>query len=119
MFQSFIARHLLKRVSGGKIQQPGKMQALARLPTLLRLGYALMRDERVPVWQRAAVVGALGLIFSPIDLPTNIPVVGQVWDFTLAVTVLDFFIQQLAPAHVVNEHIERLGLQGKIPLRTP
>jgi uncharacterized membrane protein YkvA (DUF1232 family) len=115
-FGRLLGRQALKRVSGGRINQPNKMQALMRLPQLLRLGYALMRDERVPLWQRAATVGAVGLIFSPVDVPSLVPIAGQFWDFTLAVVVLDVFINN-APAHVVNEHIVALGLEKKIPLR--
>jgi uncharacterized membrane protein YkvA (DUF1232 family) len=111
-----VARQLMKRASGGRIQHPNRVQALVRLPTLLRLGYVLFRDARVPMWQRATVVGLIGLIFSPLDIVGDIPVVGQFWDFTLAITVLDWFIQ-LAPAAVVNEHIVALGLEKKIPLR--
>lgn len=116
MFRRFVAARLLKRMTGGRIDRPGKMQAVLRLPTLLRLGYALFRDDRVPMWQRASAVGLVGLILSPLDLPGDIPVIGQLWDFTLAVVVLDAFIQ-MAPAHVVNEHIVRLGLEKKVPLR--
>jgi uncharacterized membrane protein YkvA (DUF1232 family) len=116
MFASFVLRQLLGRVSGGKLSKPGKMQAIMRLPTLLKLGYALMRDSRVPIWQRGAAVGLVGLIFSPVDVVGDIPVVGQFWDFTLAVLVLDTFIS-MAPAAVVNEHIARLNLGDKIPLR--
>ncbi|GAC1442982.1 MAG: hypothetical protein NVSMB52_00790 [Chloroflexota bacterium] len=116
MIGRFLGKQVLKRVSGGKIQRPNKIQALMRLPTVLRLGYALMRDSRVPMWQRAGVLGLIGLILSPIDLPGNVPVIGQAWDLSLAVAVLDTFIQW-APAPVVNEHIARLNLQGKIPLR--
>lgn len=105
----------VKRASRGRVN-PGRMAALMRLPTLLRLGYALFRDERVPLWLRGSTVAALGLIFSPIDLPTNIPLLGQFWDFTLSVAVLEWFIK-LAPAHVVNEHITALGLEKKVPLR--
>lgn len=115
-FGGFIGRQVLKRVSGGRVQQPGKVQAVLRLPTLLRLGYALIRDGRVPLWMRGTVLGLLVLIFSPVDLAGNIPVVGQFWDFTLAVVVLDGFIA-LAPAQVVNEHIKDLGLESKIKLR--
>lgn len=111
-----IGKQVLKRATGGKVQQPGKMQALTRLPTLLRIGYALFRDDRVPLWMRASVLGSLALIFSPLDFIGDIPVVGQFWDFTLAVVVLDTFLQW-APADVVNEHIRRLGLEGKIKLR--
>ncbi len=111
-----IGRQVLNRATKGKIQKPGRMQALMRLPTLLRIGYALIRDERVPIWMRAGVLGLLAVIFSPLDFMGNIPVIGQFWDFTLAVVVLDAFLQW-APAEVVNEHILRLGLQGKIKLR--
>jgi len=79
-------------------------------------GLALLRDNRIPAWQRATVVALLALVFTPIDVVNAIPVVGQFWDFTLAVVILDGFIQ-FAPAHVVNEHIVALGLQKKIPLR--
>ena len=111
-----LGKQAINKLSGGRINKPNKMQAVMRLPQLLRLGYALMRDERVPLWQRATAVGAVGLIFSPIDVPSFIPVAGQFWDFTLAVVVLDTFINN-APAHVVNEHIVALGLEKKIPLR--
>jgi hypothetical protein len=82
----------------------------------MRLGYALFRDERIPLWQRGGVLGLLALILSPLDLPGDIPVLGQFWNFTLAVTVLEMFIKT-APPYVVNEHITRLGLEKKIPLR--
>jgi uncharacterized membrane protein YkvA (DUF1232 family) len=115
-FGRLLAGRAVSRLTGGRINKPTRVQALLRLPQLLRLGYALLRDERVPRWQRGAVLGMLGLIFSPIDVPSLIPVAGQFWDFTLAVVVLDLFIQN-APAHIVNEHISSLGLEKKIPLR--
>jgi uncharacterized membrane protein YkvA (DUF1232 family) len=103
-------------MTGGKVQRVGRMQALVRLPSLLRMTLALLRDNRVPIWQRMSVVGLVALILSPIDAIGDIPVVGQFWDFTLVVTVLDAFMQ-IAPADVVNEHIIALGLQNKLPLR--
>lgn len=111
-----LGKQVMKRVGGGKYQKPNRVQALMRLPVLLRLGYALLRDARVPVWQKGAVLGVLGLIFSPLDFVGDIPVVGQFWDFTLAVVVLDAFIQ-MAPAHVVNEHISALNLENKVQFR--
>jgi len=111
----FFMGRALRRATGGRVN-PVRMAALLRLPTLLRLGYALFRDERVPLWLRAGTVAALGVIFSPIDLPTNIPVVGQFWDITLSVAVLEWFIR-LAPPHVVNEHIAELGMEKKFPFR--
>lgn len=116
MIAKIVSKQVLKRVSGGKIQRPNRIQALIRLPALLKLGVALLRDSRVPLWQRGAAVGAIALILSPIDAIGEIPIVGQFWDFTLAVVVLEAFIQ-LAPGHVVNEHIVAQKLQKKIPLR--
>jgi len=114
--RGYIAGRLLNRLTPGRLQRPGRIMALRRLPTLLRLGYVLFKDERVPVWQRVAVVALLGLIFSPVDIANFVPVVGQFWDYTLAVVVLDAFIQ-MAPADVVNEHIRSLKLENKVPLR--
>lgn len=111
-----VLKRVGKRASGGRLQKPGRMQALMRLPTLLRLGYALFRDSRVPLWQRATVLGLLALVFSPLDFIGDIPVVGQFWDFTLAVTILDAFVQW-APPEVVNEHIRALRLEKKVRLR--
>ncbi|MGH2447980.1 MAG: YkvA family protein [Chloroflexota bacterium] len=111
-----IGNQVLKRASGGRIKKVNKIQAIMRLPFLLRLGYSLFRDERVPAWQRAGTVALLAFIFSPLDFIGDIPIVGQFWDFTMAVVVLDAFFQA-APAKVVNEHIKDLGLEKKIPLR--
>lgn len=107
---------LLKRATGGKVSRPGRVQALLRLPTLLRLGYALFRDERVPLYLRVSTIGILAFIFSPLDVVGDLPIIGQFWDFTVAVVVLEWFIK-LAPASVVNEHIQALGLEKKVPLR--
>jgi uncharacterized membrane protein YkvA (DUF1232 family) len=116
LFGKFLAKAVLGKATGGKVQTPGRIQALMRLPTLLRVGYALLRDDRVPAWQRGGVLALLGLIFSPLDIIGDIPVIGQFWDFTLAVTVLEGFIKA-APAAVVNEHIIRLGLEKKVQMR--
>lgn len=116
MISRFISKKLLSRLTGGKIEQPNKVQAIMRLPYLLKLALALFRDSRVPLWQRGSVIGLLVLIFSPIDIVGDIPVVGQFWDFTLSVVVLEAFLQ-MAPADVVNEHIRAQNLEHKIPLR--
>ena|SRR5690349_19424628 len=115
IFGRFFFDHAVRRASGGRLK-PGKVNALLRLPTLLRLGYNLFRDERVPLWLRIGTLSLLGLIFSPIDLVGDIPYIGQLWDFTLSVVVLEWFIR-LAPADVVNEHITALGLEKKVPFR--
>jgi uncharacterized membrane protein YkvA (DUF1232 family) len=115
--RGFILNQVFKRATGGRVDvKPGRVNALMRLPTLLRLGYALFRDERVPLPLRAGTVALLALIFSPLDIVGDIPVIGQFWDFTLSVVVLEYFIK-MAPASVVNEHIAALGLEKKVPRR--
>lgn len=112
-----VTAQILKRTSGGKIKKTGRIQALMRIPVLLRVALPLFKDSRVPAWQRAGVLGLLALIFSPLDFIGDIPVIGQFWDLSLAVVVLEYFLQW-APADVVNEHIRAHGLEDKIPLRT-
>ena len=111
-----VANQVLKRAGGKSYQRPGRIQALLRLPNLLRLGLALLRDTRVPVWQKGAVLAGLALVFSPLDWIGDVPLVGQFWDFTLAVTILEFFVAN-APADVVDEHITALKLQNKVKFR--
>ena len=93
-----------------------RTKALMRAPSVARLVWALYQDPRVPLWQKGGVLAALGLIVSPLDLVQAIPVVGEISDLFLGLLVLDTFIK-MAPADVVNEHITRMNLQGKIPLR--
>src|SRR5438876_9574901 len=42
-----------------------------------KLAYCLMRDERIPAAPKELLVGALGVIVSPLDLPAWIAVVGE------------------------------------------
>jgi uncharacterized membrane protein YkvA (DUF1232 family) len=111
-----IFNQVLGRSVGGRIGPAGRVQALLRLPVLLRLGYPLLRDPRVPLYLRASALGLVAFVLSPIDLPFDIPVLGQLWGVTMVVLILEWFIK-LAPAHVVNEHIDALGLEKRVPKR--
>lgn len=90
----------------------GRAQQALRLPSMIRLAWALLRDERVPLPLKVATCGALGLVFSPLDLLQFVPLVGQISDIILVVTALDLFIEN-SPKDVVREHIKNLGLQKK------
>jgi uncharacterized membrane protein YkvA (DUF1232 family) len=111
-----LLRGVVGRATGGKVAPVGRIQALLRLPVLLRLAYPLLRDERVPLYLRASTLGLVAFILSPVDLPFDIPVLGQFWGVTMVVLVLEWFIR-LAPAEVVNEHIDALGLEKRMPKR--
>jgi uncharacterized membrane protein YkvA (DUF1232 family) len=93
-----------------------RVKALLRAPSLLKLVWYLFQDNRVPVWQKGAALSAFLLVVSPLDVIQAIPVIGEASDVMMAMLILDTFVK-VAPAEVVNEHITRLNLQGKIPLR--
>jgi uncharacterized membrane protein YkvA (DUF1232 family) len=93
-----------------------RAKALIRAPSVARLVWALFQDPRVPMWQKGAALSALAVVVSPLDIIQAIPVVGEISDLVLALFILDTFIK-VAPAATVNEHIARLNLQGRIPLR--
>jgi uncharacterized membrane protein YkvA (DUF1232 family) len=75
----------------------------------VRLAWALIRDDRVPLLLKAIPLLALIYVISPIDLiPDFIPVLGQVDDVGIAMLALSLF-NALAPADVVAEHQQRLS----------
>ena len=75
----------------------------------VRLTWALMRDERVPLLLKAIPLIALIYVISPLDLiPDFIPVLGQLDDAGIAMLAISLF-NALAPADVVAEHQQRLN----------
>ena len=91
---------------------------LARVRTLLfevprtaKLAYCLMRDDRVPLGPKVAVGAALGIIFSPVDVPAWVPVIGDLDVLALGVLTAKVFVDA-CPDEVVEEHRARI-LNGK------
>jgi len=77
------------------------------LPRQLKLSYCLLRDERVPALNKAAVLAAMALIVTPfVNLPEWIPVVGEMDVLALTLVATKLFVST-APSQVVEEH-ERL-----------
>ncbi|MCW2278547.1 YkvA family protein [Heliophilum fasciatum] len=78
------------------------------LPRTVRLIYALLRDERVPVGNKLLflAVGATYFLL-PFDvLPDILPLVGQIDDATVLLLLLDRFIAA-APTYVVDEYLQK------------
>lgn len=73
------------------------------LPRHAKLAYCLLRDERVPTAPKAALLGALGLIVSPIDFPVWIPVLGELDMLALGVLAIKVFVDA-CPDALVAEH---------------
>jgi uncharacterized membrane protein YkvA (DUF1232 family) len=82
-------------------------EILIDVPRHGKLAYCLLRDERVPAAPKAVLLGALGLIVSPIDFPAWIPVVGELDMLALGVLAVETFIEA-CPEDIRREHEEAL-----------
>src|SRR6267143_1363540 len=82
-------------------------EVLVDVPRHGKLAYCLLRDPRVPAAPKAAVLGALALIVSPIDFPAWVPVLGELDMLALAVLAVKTFIEA-CPEDVRREHEEAL-----------
>jgi len=76
---------------------------LLEVPRHGKLAYCLLRDPRVPVPPKVALLATLGLIVSPLDLPGWIPVVGDFDMLALAVLAVKVFVES-CPDALVEEH---------------
>lgn len=84
------------------------VELVRRLPTYIRLVWALLRDSRVPPPQKLILAGIVGYLLFPIDLiPDFIPVLGQLDDIAVVLLGLDLFIRS-APEEVVEEHLAKI-----------
>jgi uncharacterized membrane protein YkvA (DUF1232 family) len=85
------------------------VELIRRLPTYMRLVWALLRDSRVPAAQKLILVGIGAYLVLPIDLiPDFVPILGQLDDFAVILLGLDLFIRS-APAAVVDDHLARIS----------
>ncbi len=76
---------------------------VGEVPMHAKLAYCLVRDERVPMAPKAAVLGALGLIVSPIDFPAWIPVLGEFDMLALGILAVKTFVDA-CPEEVVADN---------------
>src|SRR5260370_17029829 len=75
---------------------------LVEVPRHGKLAYCLLRDPRVPALPKAAVLGALALIISPIDFPAWVPVLGELDMLALGILAVKTFVEA-CPADVRRE----------------
>jgi len=78
-------------------------EVLIEVPRHGKLAYCLLRDPRVSTAPKAAVLGALALIVSPIDFPAWVPVLGELDMLALGVLAVKTFIEA-CPEEVRHEH---------------
>jgi uncharacterized membrane protein YkvA (DUF1232 family) len=87
----------------------GKVRTiLLEVPTYGKLAYSLLRDPRVPLAPKIALVAALGLVVSPVDLPGWVPLVGELDMLALALLAVKVFVDA-CPDALVAEHRRAMG----------
>lgn len=74
-----------------------------------RLGWRLLKDDRVPAWVKLIPAAALIYFLSPIDLIPDLalPGLGEVDDIVVLVLALKMFLD-LSPPNIVREHLDNL-----------
>ena len=84
------------------------------LPQQVRLAYCLVRSPEVPIYTKVAFVGGLGLLLSPvIDIPEDIPLVGEIDTLAVTLLALKLFIAA-CPDEVVIEQEQRIIEQTSV-----
>ena len=78
-----------------------------------KLAYCLMRDERIPAAPKAVLLGALGVIVSPLDFPAWIPVLGELDMLALGILAVETFVAA-CPEKIRREHEEALKMKQSI-----
>jgi len=81
-----------------------------RIPTYARLVTALVVDDRMPASRKALLAGAAGYLIVGRDLiPDAVPIIGGVDDLVVVVLAVDLFLEG-APADLLDEKLEDLGI---------
>ena len=88
---------------------PAVAKAITAVPNLVKLGYRLLRDPRVPTKHKAFLGAALAYIVAPVDLiPDFIPFIGQADDLLILAFALNS-IFDAAGEVIVQEHWDGTG----------
>jgi uncharacterized membrane protein YkvA (DUF1232 family) len=83
--------------------------ALMLVPNFLKLLYRLFKDSRVPLAEKALLIGVIAYIVSPLDLiPDFVPFVGQVDDLYLIALVVLRLLTRTGD-DVLREHWDGRG----------
>ncbi len=89
------------------------LQVLRHLPNFARLYWRLFRDRRVSILPKALLVLTLVYVISPFDvIPDFIPVIGEMDDVAVVLSVLWLFIR-LCPPEVVREIVHDVATRAE------
>lgn len=74
------------------------------LPDLVKLMWRAVRDERVPTWVRAGLVGVAGYMVLPVDIvPDWVPFAGQLDDLLVLTLGVRTLLRRI-PEDILLEH---------------
>ncbi|MDQ6949684.1 MAG: hypothetical protein M3256_26430, partial [Actinomycetota bacterium] len=76
---------------------------ISDVPEHGKLAYCLVRDPRVPMAPKVALIATLGLIVSPLDFPAWVPVLGELDLLALGILAVTTFVDA-CPADVVADN---------------
>lgn len=92
-----------------RMTNPAVEKAINAIPNLLKLGYRLMRDPRVPTKHKALMGGALAYLVAPVDvIPDFIPFLGRADDLVILAFALNAMFEAAGEA-IVREHWDGTG----------
>ena len=86
---------------------------LVDVPRHGKFAYCLLRDPRVPRGPKVVLLGALGIIVSPLDFPAWIPVLGELDMLALGILAVETFVAA-CPQDIRREHEEALKAKQSV-----
>lgn len=78
-------------------------RVIREVPEQGKLAYCLLRDPRVPAAPKMALLAAVGVIVSPLDLPAWLPVIGELDMLALGILAVKTFVEA-CPDEIVAEN---------------
>ena len=90
------------------IANPAVQKAVSSVPNLVKLGYRLLKDPRVPVRHRAFLVSAVLYAVAPVDIVPDFLPFGRVDDLLVLALALNYLFNA-AGETVVREHWDGTG----------
>jgi len=81
-----------------------RLKFLLNLPKSLPLGWRLLKDGRLPLTNKAFFVGlSLLYLLFPYDVIPDIPLLGQIDDFTVFMFLFNWFLNTV-PKNILEEY---------------
>ena len=87
---------------------------ILNLPSFIRLLFRLISDQRVPLFPKLIVLGAVAYVLSPFDIVPDflIPFFGYLEDLVIFILSL-YLLVRMSPKEVVKEKVEEISKETK------